>query len=54
MRGICYYKELFHSIGDTFIHTKKSALEFLNDAVKRMQEMGEEIAILIEKNRNNF
>ena len=49
--GICYYKELFHSIGDTFVHTKESALESLNDAVNRMQEMGKEIAILIEKNQ---
>ena len=49
--GICYYKDLFASIGDTFLDTKESAIESLNDAVKRMQEMGEEITILIAKNQ---
>ena len=45
--GINYYKETFNSIGDTFIDTKESIRDSLNDAVKHMQEMGDEIAILI-------
>ncbi|MEC7646247.1 MAG: hypothetical protein VX689_02040 [Bacteroidota bacterium] len=49
--GINYYKEMFNSIGDTFVDTKESALDSLNDAVNRMQEMGEEIAILIAQNQ---
>ena len=49
--GINYYKEMFNSIGDTFFDTKESALDSLNDAVNRMQEMGEEITILIAQNQ---
>ena len=43
--------EMFNSIGDTFISTKESALNSLNDAVSRMQEMGEKISILIAENQ---
>ena len=49
--GINYYKEMFNSIENTFVDTKESALDSLNDAVNRMQEMGEEIAILIAQNQ---
>jgi len=49
--GINYYKEMFNSIGDTFIDAKESVTNSLNDAVERMQEMGEEISILIAQNQ---
>ena len=49
--GINYYKEMFNSIGDTFIDAKESITNSLNDAVERMQEMGEEISILIAQNQ---
>ena len=49
--GINYYKAMFNSIGDTFIDAKESVTDSLNDAVERMQEMGEEISILIAQNK---
>ena len=50
--GISYYKEMFNSIGHhTFIGAKESVKESLNDAMQRMQEMGDDISILIKKNQ---
>ena len=49
--GISYYQEMFSSIGDTFNSVKESAINSLNDAVVSMQEMGEEIATLIEEKK---
>jgi hypothetical protein len=49
--GIIYYKELFNSIGETFIDTKESVTYSLNDAVESMRKMGDEISILIAQNQ---
>jgi len=49
--GIIYYKELFNSIGETFIDTKESVTYSLNDAVECMRKMGDEISILIAQNQ---
>ena len=48
--GIKYYKEMFNSIGDTFVHTKASVGNSLNDAVISLNKMREQISIL-EKNQ---
>ena len=49
--GINYYKEMFNSIGDTFIDAKESVTNSLNDAVEQMQTMRDEISSLIAKNQ---
>ena len=49
--GIDYYRQMFNSIGDTFIDVKESVINSLNDAVQRMEEMGEEISILAKENQ---
>ena len=49
--GINYYQKMFNSIGHTFIDTKESITDSLNDAMKRIKEMREEISILILENQ---
>ncbi len=49
--GIDYYRQMFNSIGDTFIDVKASVINSLNDAVQRMEEMGEEISTLTKQNQ---
>jgi NAD(P)H-dependent flavin oxidoreductase YrpB (nitropropane dioxygenase family) len=49
--GITYYKEMFNSIGETFIDGKESIKNSLNDAVERMQKMRGDISVLIEQNQ---
>ena len=49
--GINYYQKMFNSIGNTFIDTKESIIDSLNDAMKRIKEMREEISILILENQ---
>ena len=49
--GITYYQEMFNSVGDNFIDTKESAKKYLNDAVKSMKKMADEVSLLIEQNR---
>ena len=49
--GITYYQEMFNSVGDNFIETKESAKRYLNDAVKSMKKMADEVSLLIEQNR---
>ncbi len=49
--GIAYYQEMFNSVEDNFIDTKESAKRYLNDAVKIMKKMADEVSLLIEKNR---
>ncbi len=49
--GINYYQEMFNSVGDNFIETKESAKRYLNDAVKSMKKMADEVSLLIEQNR---
>ncbi|MEC9209064.1 MAG: hypothetical protein VX762_01400 [Bacteroidota bacterium] len=49
--GIAYYEEMFNSIEDTFIDAKESVKKSLNDAVERMQKMGQDISILIQQNQ---
>ena len=42
---------MFNSIEDTFIDAKESVKKSLNDAVERMQKMGQDISILIQQNQ---
>ena len=49
--GIKYYKEMFNSIGDTFVEAKLSVAESLNDAVESMKKMSDEISSLILQNQ---
>jgi len=50
--GISYYQDMFNSIGSTFGSVREKAYKSLNDAVERMQKMGDEIDILIHENKN--
>ena len=50
--GISYYKQMFNSLGDTFAETKDSVRGSLNEAIKKMQKMGDDISCLIEKNQS--
>ena len=50
-QGIIYYKEMFNSIGDTFVEVKASVIQSLNDAKQRVNKMTDEVAILIENNQ---
>ncbi len=50
-QGIIYYKEMFNSVGDTFIEAKESVIQSLNDAKERMRKMTDEVSMLIEHNQ---
>ncbi len=50
-QGIIYYKEMFNSIGDTFVEVKASVIQSLNDAKQRVNKMTDEVAILTENNQ---
>ena len=49
--GIIYYKNMFDAIGDTFFEAKGSVKKSLNNAIDSMCKMGQDIAFLIEENR---
>ncbi|MAJ90001.1 MAG: hypothetical protein CMD08_01845, partial [Flavobacteriales bacterium] len=49
--GIIYYKEMFNTIGDTFVEVQASVIQSLNDAKQRVNKMTDEVAILIENNQ---
>ena len=50
--GIHYYKDMFNSIGDTFLDTKESVRDSLKDATENMQRMREDISNLILENQS--
>ena len=50
-QGIIYYKEMFNTIGDTFVEVQASVFQSLNDAKQRVNKMTDEVAILIENNQ---
>ena len=50
-QGIIYYKEMFNTIGDTFVEVQASVIQSLNDAKQRVNKMTDEVAILIENNQ---
>ena len=49
--GIAYYQEMFNSVEENFIDKKESVKKYLNDAVKSMKKMADEVSLLIEQNR---
>ena len=50
--GISYYNKMFNSLSDTFVEAKESVRDSLNEAIKKMQQMGEDISLLIEENQS--
>tara|TARA_B000000475_G_C15586896_1_gene278907 strand:- start:41 stop:493 length:453 start_codon:yes stop_codon:yes gene_type:complete len=50
--GIHYYKDMFNSIGDTFLDTKESVRHSLQDATEKMQRMRDDISNLILENQS--